>query len=71
MRIMDYTRCSYLGLDNHPILQGAVEKMSEYQSLHWSCARTRLNFSITQELEEELSYLFNSRVTTFSSVFFV
>lgn len=66
---VDFVRCSYLGLDNHPdIVAGAMLAIEEYQSLHWSCARTRLNFGILQTLEHELSLLFKARVIAYSSV---
>jgi|GEM_PF-1914937 len=46
-QVIDFVRCSYLGLDNHPlILEGAIEAVQRYKALHWSCARTRLNFSL-------------------------
>jgi 7-keto-8-aminopelargonate synthetase-like enzyme len=46
-RIVDFVRCSYLGLDNHPsILEGAINAVKECGALHWSCARTRLNFDL-------------------------
>lgn len=68
-RVTDFVRCSYLGLDNHPlILQGAIEAMQRYKALHWSCARTRLNFSLLRELEEALSDLFAARVITYTTV---
>lgn len=66
---LDFVRCSYLGLDNHPkIVAGALAAISEYQSLHWSCARTRLNFGLIRVLEEELSRLFRARIIAFSTV---
>jgi 7-keto-8-aminopelargonate synthetase-like enzyme len=68
-KVVDFVRCSYLGLDNHPhLIAGAIEALSSYGSLHWSCARTRLNFALLGELEEELSDLFASRVVTYSTV---
>lgn len=68
-RVTDFVRCSYLGLDNHPlIVAGAVEAIEAHQSLHWSCARTRLNFDLLAELEETLSEMFCARVLAFSSV---
>ncbi|CAN7569716.1 aminotransferase class I/II-fold pyridoxal phosphate-dependent enzyme [Pararhizobium sp. LjRoot255] len=67
--VVDFVRCSYLGLDNHPdIVAGAAQAVCEAGSLHWSCARTRLNFSILGELEENLSDLFRARVVTFTTV---
>lgn len=67
--ISDFVRCSYLGLDNHPQIVAAAEKaLHDAGTLHWSCARTRLNFSILGELEENLSKLFKARVLTFTTV---
>ncbi len=67
--VVDFVRCSYLGLDNHPqIVNGAIEAVRQNGTLHWSCARTRLNFVQLGVLEEELSALFNTRVITFSTV---
>jgi 7-keto-8-aminopelargonate synthetase-like enzyme len=68
-RVVDFVRCSYLGLDNHPqIVAGAVDALKEYGALHWSCARTRLNFSILGDLEAALSELFDGRVITYTTV---
>ncbi|MBA8840655.1 aminotransferase class I/II-fold pyridoxal phosphate-dependent enzyme [Ochrobactrum sp. RH2CCR150] len=67
--IVDFVRCSYLGLDNHPrIVAGAIEAVRQNGSLHWSCARTRLNFAQLVELEEVLSTLFEARSITYTSV---
>src|SRR3546814_2913438 len=67
--IVDFVRCSYLGLDNHPdIVRGAVDAIADYGSLHWSCARTRLSFALLRDLEAEISQLFRARVVAFSSV---
>ncbi|KQW72618.1 aminotransferase class I/II-fold pyridoxal phosphate-dependent enzyme [Ensifer sp. Root127] len=68
-RVVDFVRCSYLGLDNHPkIIDGAIEALINYGALHWSCARTRLNFAIIGELELALSELFDAHVIAFSTV---
>ncbi|TCN33331.1 aminotransferase class I/II-fold pyridoxal phosphate-dependent enzyme [Sinorhizobium americanum] len=68
-KVVDFVRCSYLGLDNHPnIIAGAIEALNKYGALHWSCARTRLNFAILGELEEALSDLFGARVITYTTV---
>jgi 7-keto-8-aminopelargonate synthetase-like enzyme len=67
--ISDFVRCSYLGLDNHPQIVAAAEKaLHDAGALHWSCARTRLNFGILGDLEENLSDLFKARVITFTTV---
>lgn len=68
-RLVDFVRCSYLGLDNHPlIVAGAINAIEAHRSLHWSCARTRLNFDLLAELEETLSQMFRARVLAFSTV---
>lgn len=67
--ITDYVRCSYLGLDNHPaIVAGAISAIGQYGALHWSCARTRLNFALIGDLEATLSQLFGARVIAYSTV---
>ncbi|WP_247513456.1 aminotransferase class I/II-fold pyridoxal phosphate-dependent enzyme [Bradyrhizobium sp. 157] len=66
---IDFVRCSYLGLDNHPVIvAGAIDAIEAHRSLHWSCARTRLNFDLLAELETILSEMFCARVIAFSTV---
>lgn len=66
---IDFVRCSYLGLDNHPVIvAGAIDAIEAHRSLHWSCARTRLNFDLLAELETLLSEMFSARVIAFSTV---
>ena len=68
-RVVDFVRCSYLGLDNHPeIIGGALKAVTQSGALHWSCARTRLNFDLLGQLEEALSSLFAANVIAYSSV---
>jgi 8-amino-7-oxononanoate synthase len=68
-RAIDFVRCSYLGLDNHPaIVAAAIEAIEAHRSLHWSCARTRLNFDLLVQLEQALTVMFGARVLAFSSV---
>src|SRR3546814_10406109 len=50
------------------IVRGAVDAITDYGSLHWSCARTRLSFALHRDLEAEISQLFRARVVAFSSV---
>jgi 7-keto-8-aminopelargonate synthetase-like enzyme len=67
--VTDFVRCSYLGLDNHPVIAaGAMAAVLDYGTLHWSCARTRLNFAALGTLEEALSDLFGARVITYTTV---
>ncbi|WFU71283.1 aminotransferase class I/II-fold pyridoxal phosphate-dependent enzyme [Bradyrhizobium sp. CB2312] len=66
--VIDFVRCSYLGLDNHPVIvAGAIEAIEAQRSLHGSYARTRLDFDLLGELEGLLSELFRARVLAFSS----
>ncbi|MGV7218880.1 aminotransferase class I/II-fold pyridoxal phosphate-dependent enzyme [Bradyrhizobium sp. UFLA05-112] len=66
---IDFVRCSYLGLDNHPVIvAGAIDAIEAHQSLHWSCARTRLNFDLLAQLEISLSEMFCARVIAYSTV---
>ncbi|MHB0790123.1 aminotransferase class I/II-fold pyridoxal phosphate-dependent enzyme [Bradyrhizobium sp. 5.13L] len=68
-QVIDFVRCSYLGLDNHPaIVAAAIEAIEAHHSLHWSCARTRLNFDLLAELEATLSEMFCAHVLAFSTV---
>ncbi|MDA9512159.1 7-keto-8-aminopelargonate synthetase [Bradyrhizobium sp. CCBAU 11430] len=68
-QVLDFVRCSYLGLDNHPVvIDGAIEAIKAHRSLHWSCARTRLNFDLLAVLEATLSDMFCARVLTYSTV---
>ncbi|WOH63870.1 aminotransferase class I/II-fold pyridoxal phosphate-dependent enzyme [Bradyrhizobium sp. BWA-3-5] len=67
--VIDFVRCSYLGLDNHPlIVAGAIDAIEAHRSLHWSCARTRLNCDLLPKLEATLSEMFCARVIAFSTV---
>lgn len=67
--VVDYVRCSYLGLDNHPkLIGGALDAIERYRTLHWSCARTRLNFGLIGELEDSLSDLLDARVIVYTTV---
>lgn len=67
-QVIDFVRCSYLGLDNHPVIvAGAVEAIEVHRSLDWSRARARLNFDPLGELEGILSEIFRARVLAFSS----
>jgi 8-amino-7-oxononanoate synthase len=67
--VIDFVRCSYLGLDNHPVIvAGAIEAIELHRSLHWSCARTRLNFDLLAVLEDNLAEMFSARVIAFSAV---
>lgn len=67
-QIIDFVRCSYLGLDNHPVIvAGAIEAIEAQRSLHWCCVRKQVHFELLGELEEILSEIFRARVLTFSS----
>ncbi|MCC8958654.1 aminotransferase class I/II-fold pyridoxal phosphate-dependent enzyme [Bradyrhizobium sp. Pear77] len=66
--IIDFVRCSYLGLDNHPVIvAGAIAAIEAKRSTHRSCARTLLDLDLLRELEDTLSNMFCARVLAFSS----
>ncbi|MDT4840539.1 2-amino-3-ketobutyrate coenzyme A ligase [compost metagenome] len=57
--VIDYTRCGYLNLDNHPkVLAAAQAAMDEIRSVHFSVARTRLSAEPLVRLERTLAQLF-------------
>ncbi|MFG5864168.1 aminotransferase class I/II-fold pyridoxal phosphate-dependent enzyme [Metapseudomonas sp. CR1201] len=57
--VIDYTRCGYLNLDNHPkVLAAAQAAMDEIRSVHFSVARTRLSAEPLMRLEHTLAQLF-------------
>ncbi|WP_236000128.1 aminotransferase class I/II-fold pyridoxal phosphate-dependent enzyme [Bradyrhizobium uaiense] len=67
-QVIDFVRCSYLGLDTHPmIVAGAIEAIEVHRPLHSSSARTRLKFDLLRELEGLLAEIFCARVVAFSS----
>jgi 7-keto-8-aminopelargonate synthetase-like enzyme len=58
-QVVDYTRCGYLNLDNHPrVLAAARAAADETKSVHFSVARTRLSAEPLARLESTLSSLF-------------
>ncbi len=55
--------CSYLGLTSHPaVLQGAIDAIKEEQVLHLAMSTLRIRLGMKQQLEDELSSLFNATV---------
>ncbi|MGY3108348.1 MULTISPECIES: aminotransferase class I/II-fold pyridoxal phosphate-dependent enzyme [unclassified Bradyrhizobium] len=69
---LDFVRCSYLGLDDHPaIVAGAIAAIQGQPSSHSSRAGKRRSFDLLGELEETLSEIFRARVLTFSSLMLV
>ncbi|EHR00845.1 aminotransferase class I/II-fold pyridoxal phosphate-dependent enzyme [Bradyrhizobium sp. WSM471] len=64
-QVLDFVGCSYLGLDNHPVV--IAEAIEAQQSLYLSSARARLALDLLRALEEDLSELFSARVLVFSS----
>lgn len=64
--VLDFARGSYLALDNHPhLVRKAQEALTDYNSIQWSGARTRLNFELMENLEAKLGDLFDSEVVVF------
>jgi len=57
--------CSYMGLDIHPnIVNGAIEAVKKAGSLYLSTARLRIHLSMLDEVEADLSDLFQAKVVT-------
>ncbi|WP_354107659.1 7-keto-8-aminopelargonate synthetase [Bradyrhizobium sp. LB14.3] len=68
-RAVDFIRCSYLGLDSHPlVVAGALEAIEAQRSLHWSSDRTYLGFNLLEQLEDTLSEMFCAHAILFSSL---
>ncbi|UPJ26324.1 aminotransferase class I/II-fold pyridoxal phosphate-dependent enzyme [Bradyrhizobium sp. CW1] len=69
---LDFVRCSYLGLDDHPaIVAGTIAAIQGQLSLHSSRAGKQRSSDLLAELEEALSKIFRARVLTFSSLMLV
>jgi 8-amino-7-oxononanoate synthase len=67
--VVDLVRTSYLGLDRHPkVVQGAIDAIREYGTVHWASGRTRLNYELMDQLEGRLSRLVRAHVITSSTV---
>lgn len=60
--VVDYTRCSYLGLDSHPkVLAGAKSGLEDALSVHFSVARTRLTIQPLDRLEQRIAEVFGAQ----------
>src|SRR5262249_732233 len=58
-RGVDYIRCGYLNLDNHPkVVAAAKAALDATRSVHFSVARTRLTCESLPRLERRLARLF-------------
>jgi 8-amino-7-oxononanoate synthase len=67
--VVDFVRTSYLGLDRHPkVVEGAIEAIKSYGTIHWALGRTRMNYQLMGQLEERLSRLVGAHVVTSSTV---
>src|SRR5689334_4560010 len=66
--VVDFSNCSYLGLDVEPsVVQAAQESLGRW-GVHYCCARSRLTIEDNRTLEEELGAFFGGNVITFPSV---
>jgi 7-keto-8-aminopelargonate synthetase-like enzyme len=67
--LLDFLTCSYLGLDMHPNVVGAVQNFkSEGMSVQLASARTRVVSKSTRDLEGKLAQLFGAGgAVTFTS----
>lgn len=67
-KVTEFINCSYLGLDLHPEVIAAGQRVLEEWGVHFCCARSRFSIGPNQALEEGLSTLFRGRAITFPSV---
>lgn len=66
---IDFAHCSYLGLDNHPlVVAGAIEAIEAHRSSYWSCVRKNLSYDLLEQLEDALSEMFRARAIPSSSL---
>jgi 7-keto-8-aminopelargonate synthetase-like enzyme len=66
--VVDFSNCSYLGLDVDPGVVRAARDAVERWGVHYCCARSRLTIEDNRELERELAGFFGGTVLTFPSV---
>lgn len=66
--VIDFTNCSYLGLDRDPEMIAAAQRSLSTWGLHYCCARSRLSTGELVELERDLSEHFGAAAITFPSV---
>ncbi|WP_271553092.1 7-keto-8-aminopelargonate synthetase [Bradyrhizobium sp. CCBAU 45394] len=68
-RAIDFVRCSYLGLDSHPlVVAGALEAIEAQRSLYWPSDRPHLRFGLLEHLEDTLSNMFCAHAILSSSL---
>lgn len=64
---IDFVHCSYLGLDNHPlVVAGAIEAIEAQRLSQWP--RKHLSFDLLGQLEDTLSEIFCARAIASSSL---
>ena len=61
-RMVSFSSCSYLGLEQHPALIAGVHDAVDRYGVQFSCSRGYLSAPIYSELEETLSALFGAHV---------
>ncbi|MEW5848511.1 MAG: aminotransferase class I/II-fold pyridoxal phosphate-dependent enzyme [Myxococcota bacterium] len=66
--VTEFINCSYLGLDTHPGVVRAAQKVVEDWGVHFCCARSRFSIGPNRELEEALGSWMGGRAITFPSV---
>ncbi|WP_247904077.1 aminotransferase class I/II-fold pyridoxal phosphate-dependent enzyme [Bradyrhizobium sp. 131] len=67
-QVVDFARCSYLGLHSHPlVVAGAIEAIEAHRSREAGCTRTSVFFDLLEELKTTLSKMFSARVVAFPS----
>lgn len=66
---IDFMSCSYLGLEQHPVLGQAIKASVDKFGVQYAAARTRAKCDIFDELEEKLNAIFlDSYTVIFNSV---
>ncbi len=66
--VVEFVGCSYLGLDLHPAVIAAAQRIVADWGVHLCCARSRFSIGPNRALEEGLSELFGGRAITFPTV---
>ena len=61
-RMVSFSSCSYLGLEQHPALIAGVHDAVDRYGVQFSCSRGYLSAPIYSELEDTLSTLFGAHV---------
>ncbi len=67
-RVTEFINCSYLGLDQHPVVVARAKAVLDEWGVHFCSARSRFSIGPNRDLEAALSEFFHGRAITFPSV---